>query len=316
MANPLSKLMNPRLPSTAVGFEKGLATMVQLDRGPGRTTRLRRAATVDLPEPLIRPSFDEANVSDPSALRAALFELATSAGLLQQKRWSVALPEAASRSLILTLETRPASNAELEEVLTWKMERGFGGSLEELSISRERLPPDPQGRERYLVVAVRTSILGEFESVLNSLGWRAGLILPRHIGEGQWLTMNGSPGDGLLLSSSEKGFTAIVFRGKQPLIIRTVKCEPDECEDELYRLLLFYRDRRGGEAEQMGHVLSRLLVVGELISKDRAGEIVNETLGANLRSLNAQDLGLQLATRELSFDAIAAPAGLATLSWQ
>lgn len=316
MPNPLSKLVNPWYPSTAVGFEKGIATVVQLDRGRGGTTRLTRAATVDLPESLIRPSFDEPNISNPAELKAALADLATSAGLLQQKKWSVALPEAASRSLILTLETRPASNTELEEILAWKMERGFGGPLAELSISRERLSADPQGRDRYLVVAVRTSILGEFESVLNSLGWRAGLILPRHIGEGQWLAMNGSAGDGLLLSSSEKGFTAVVFRGKQPLIIRTVTCEPDECEDELYRLLLFYRDRRGGEAEQMGHLLSRLLVVGELISKERAGEIVNETLGANLRSLNAEDLGLQLATRELSFDAIAAPAGLATLSWQ
>lgn len=316
MPNPLSKLVNPWYPSTAVGFEKGIATVVQLDRGRSGTTRLTRAATVDLPESLIRPSFDEPNISNPAELKAALGDLATSAGLLQQKKWTVALPEAASRSLILTLETRPASNLELEEVLTWKMERGFGGPLTELSISRERLPADPQGRDRYLVVAVRTSILGEFESVLNSLGWRAGLILPRHIGEGQWLLMNGAAGDGLLLSSSEKGFTAVVFRGKQPLIIRTVTCEPDECEDELYRLLLFYRDRRGGEAEQMGHLLSRLLVVGKLISKERAGEIVNETLGANLRSLNAEDLGLQLATRELSFDAIAAPAGLATLSWQ
>jgi hypothetical protein len=316
MANLLSRLINPWLPSTAVGFEKGLAAMVQLDRGKGGTSHLRRAATVVLPASLIRPSFDEPNISNPAELKAALTELATSAGLLQQKRWSVALPEAASRSLILTLETRPASGAELEEVLTWKMERGFGGSMDELSVSREKLPADPQGRDRYLVVASRTSILAEFENVLSALGWRAGVVLPRHIGEGQWLTMNGSQGDGLLLSSSEKGFTAVVFRGKQPLIIRTVTCEPNECEDELYRLLLFYRDRRGGEAEQMGHLLTRLLVVGELIGKERAGEIVNETLGAKLRSLSAADLGLQLATRELSFDAIAAPAGLATLSWQ
>jgi hypothetical protein len=316
MANPLSKLINPRLPATAVGFEKGLAAMVQLERGRGGTTRIRRAATVDLPESLIRPSFDEPNISDPAELKAALTDLATSAGLLQQKRWSAAVPEISSRSLILTLESRPASNAELEEVLTWKMERGFGGPLAELSVSRERLPADSQGRDRYLAVAARTSILAEYENLLNSLGWRAGLILPRHIGEGQWLTMNGSAGDGLLLSSSENGFTAVVFRGKQPLIIRTVTCEPDECEDELYRLLLFYRDRRAGEVEQTGHLLSRLLVVGELITKDRAGEIVNETLGANLRSLTAGDLGLQLAPRELSFDAIAGPAGLATLSWQ
>lgn len=315
MPNPLTKLVRPWYPSTAVGFEKGIATMVQLERGRGGASSLRRAATVALPESLISPSFDEPNISDPGELRAALKDLATSAGLLQQKRWSVALPDAASRTLIITLESAPASRAELEEVLTWKMERGFGASLAELSISRERLPADSQGRDRYLIVATQTAILAEYESALHALGWRVGLIVPRHIGEGQWLTRNGARGDALLLSSSENGFTAVVFRGKQPLLVRTVTCDPQECEDELYRLLLFYRDRRGGEVEA-GQGLSRMLVVGELLGKDRTVEIVNETLGADLRSLEAHDLGLQLATREFSFDTIAAPAGLATLSWK
>jgi Tfp pilus assembly PilM family ATPase len=316
MPNPLSKLINPWYPSTAVGFEKGLLTMVQLERARSGTSSLRRAAMVALPESLIRPSFDEQNISDPRELISALRDLATSAGLLQQKRWSVALPDAASRTLILTLESQPVSQTELEEVLTWKMERGFGASVDELSISRERLPADSQGKDRYLVVASRASILGEYESALNALGWRAGLIVPRHIGEGQWLTMNGAQGDALLVSSSETGFTAVVFRGKQPLIIRSVTCDADECEDELYRVLLFYRDRRRNEAEHMGRDLSRVLVVGELLDKHRACEIINETLGSHLRSLDAADLGLQIATRELSFDAVAAPAGLASLSWQ
>jgi hypothetical protein len=316
MPNPLSKLINPWYPSTAIGFEKGIATLVQLERGRGGVSTLRRAATVALPESLISPSFEEANISNALELTAAIRDLATSAGLLKQKRWSVALPEGASRSLILTLESPPASNSELEEVLTWKMERGFGASLEELSISRERLSPDPQGRDRYLVVATPTFVLGEYESIIHSLGWRAGLILPRHMGEGQWLTLNGSKGDGLLLSSSESGFTAIVFRGKQPLIVRTIVCDPHECEDELYRLLLFYRDRRGGEGDPTGPMLERILIVGEMLGKERACAIVNETLGANLRAMDAEDAGLQLSTRDLSFDAIAAPAGLATLSWQ
>lgn len=316
MANPLSKLVKPWYPSTALGFERGQATMVQLQQGRAGASNLKRAATVLLPESLIRPSFSEPNIGDPGELKSALLELATSAGLLQQKRWSVALPDAASRSLILTLESRPSSNSELEEVLRWKMERGFGEPLEELTISKERLPQDEQGRDRYLVVATRAAVLDEFESVLHSLGWRAGLILPRHIGEAQWLTLNGSQSDALLLSSSGDGFTAVVFRGKQPLIVRTVICDADECEDELYRLLLYYRDRRGGEVVPEGQMLTRVLVVGEMLNKDRVCEIVNETLGGNLRPLDPVDLGLELSTRELSFDAIAAPAGLATLSWR
>ena len=316
MPNPLSRLVNPWYPATAIGFEKGLATMVQLERGRGGSSTLRRAATLALPESLVRPSFEETNITDPVELRAALAELATSAGLMQQKRWSVALPDGVSRTLILTLDSQPASKSELEEVLRWKAERGFSASLEELSISREKLSPDNQGRDRFLVVAARASILSEYQDVLHSLGWRAGLILPRHMGEGQWLTANGSKGDALLLSSSAGGFTAVVFRGKQPLIVRTVSCDEADCEDELYRLLLFYRDRRGGESEKMGQTVSRVLTVGEMMSKDRSCEIVNETLGTDLRPLDAADLGLQLSTNQLSFDAIAAPAGLATLSWQ
>lgn len=315
MANPLTKLIHPWYPSNAIGFGKGLLTMVQLEHGKGAST-LKRAATVSLPESLIRPSFDEANISDPSELAAALTELATSAGLLQRKRWSVSLPDASSRSLIMTLESNPGSHAELEEVLTWKVERGFGVPLEELSFSRERLPPDAQGRDRYLMVGTRAAVLAEYESVLEMLGWRAGLILPRHVAEGQWLTLNGSRDDALLLSSSDTGFTAVIFRGKQPLIIRTVMCEPDECEDELYRLLLFYRDKRAGDGEQTGSLLSRLLVVGEAMSKERISSIVRDTLGVDLRPLEAEDLGLELSTRQLSFDSIAAPAGLATLSRQ
>ena len=59
----------------------------------------------------------------------------------------------------------------------------------------------------------------------------------------------------------------------------------------------------------------RFLVVGEGLTKERAGEIVKETTGGDVTSLDAEDLGLLLPGRDLSFDAIAAPAGLATLSF-
>jgi hypothetical protein len=312
--NPLSRLTRPRYPSTALGLEKGIASIVEVDRGPGKGYRLRRAATINLGDSLIQPDFDQPNIPDRSELAAALSELATSAGLIRHKKWSVTLPGATARSLILTLETRPGSQRELEEVLAWKMDRGFGVPLDELSVSRQALPKDSQGRDRYLVVATRVAVLEEYESIFSALGWRAGLILPRHLGEAQWLTGNGFKGDTLLVSSSEEGFTAMVFRDKQPIILRSILCEEQEREDEFYRLLLFYRDRRAADAAETSQMLSGLLVTGNGFNKARASEIVNETLGGDLRSLEAEDLGLHLPTRDLSFDAIAAPAGLAALS--
>jgi Tfp pilus assembly PilM family ATPase len=313
MANLLSRLVEPRYPATAIGFEKGIASVVQLERVKGPVCKLRRAATFNIDESLIRPGFDEPNIQNLPQLATVLSELATSAGLLRQKRWSLSLPEATTRTLVLTIESQ-TSGSELQDVLKWKIERGFGATVEELSISKEKLQGDAQGRDRYLVIAVRKAILSEYESVLESLGWRAGLIMPRHLGEAQWLVRNGAAGDSLLLSGSSQGFTGVIFRDKHPLIVRTVTCNEEEFEDEFYRLLLFYRDRTVPE-DGNGLGLSRLMIIGEGITKERAGEIVNETTGGDLRPLEAQDLGLQLPSHDFSFDSIAAPAGLATLSW-
>jgi len=314
MANLLSRFIDPWYPATALGLEKSIASVVQLERTRGSACKLRRAATFNIDEALIRPSFDEQNIANGAQLAAVLKDLATGAGLLRQKRWSLSLPEATTRTLVMTMESQSQSASEAQEVLRWKIERGFGATLEELSISKDRLQKDTQGRDRYLVIAVRKAILAEYEAVLDMLGWRAGLILPRHLGEAQWLVRNGAAGDSLLLSGSSEGFTGVIFRDKHPLIVRAVTCTEDEFEDEFYRFLLFYRDRSVSETG-VGQGLARLMVIGEGITKQRASEIVNETTGGDLRPLQAEDLGLQLPSRDFSFDSIAAPAGLATLSW-
>ena len=315
MPNLVSRLINPWYPATAIGLEQGVASVVHVERGKDGTTRLRRAATFDIAESLVRPSFDEANIEDRAQLATVLRDLAASAGLLRQKRWSLSLPEATTRTLVVTSDGGSQSGGETQEVLNWKIERGFGTPLDELSVSKERLQKDAQGRERYLAIAVKKSVLAEYESVLDSLGWRTGLILPRHLGEAQWLVRNGAAGDSLLLSGFSQGFTGVIFRDKHPLIVRTVNCAPDEFEDEFYRFLLFYRDRSTPEGVEGGSRLSRLMVLGEGITRQRAGEIVNETTGGDLRPLEAHDFGLQLPSRDFNFDSIAAPAGLATLSW-
>ena len=309
--NLFSRLVSPWYPSVALGLEKGRASIVDLSRGRGGAYSLRRAATIGLSDSVIKPGFDEPNLLDPAALANALRELSRSAGLLNQKRWSATLPEATTRTLIITLETQVG--AELDEVLRWKLERGFGSPPEELSISTIRLDPE-NGKHRYLATAVRATVLAEYEEIFRSLGWRVGLVVPRHVGEARWLSRMASAGDSLLISTAGEGFTALIIRAGQPFILRTVYCEPDECEDELYRLLLYYRERRGGQSETPAVPLQSLLVLGEGLGRERVANLVNDTLGLNLGVLEPEDLGLELPTRDLIFDQIAAPAGLATLS--
>ena len=286
--------------------------MVQLERARG-TFVVKRAASLELPADLVRPNFDERNLGDPSELAAALSDLATSAGLLRQRKWSVTLPEATTRSAVLALDGTP-SRRELEELLEWKIERSFGAPLSEIRVNREQLPPNAQNQVRYLATAVRLSVLAEYESVFRALGWQAGLILPRHAGEEQWLR-NGHRGDGLLLTSHEEGFTAVLMRGGRELTLRSVFCEPAECDDELHRVLLFYRERSGSNEQQVDASVDRLLVVGEGLNKQRVAEVASETLGVSLRPMAAHDVGLTIPASGLDFDTIAAPAGLAKLAW-
>ena len=309
--SPLHRLVTPRFPSSAVGIESSVASVVQLDRARGGFV-VKRAASIDLRPGLIQPSFDQPNLTDAKEVARALSDLATSAGLLRQRKFSAALPEASTRSAVLTLEGASGSRRETEEVFAWKIERSFGAPLSELRVSREPMVPDAQRQTRYLVNAIRLDVLAEYESVFRALGWHVGLILPRHTGEEQWLR-NGKCGDGLLLTAHERGFTTVLMRGEKPLAVRSVLCEPSETDDELHRILLFYRERAGTPGKST--TVERLLVVGEHLDKKRVASIAEETLGMYLMPLQAGDVGLSVPSANLDFDAIAAPAGLARMAW-
>lgn len=312
-SNPLDKLLKPRFPSVAVGIESDVASVVQLDRARGGFV-VKRAASVNLPPEVIQPGFESSNIPEPVELATALTDLVTSAGLLRQRKWSTSLPEASTRSAIITIEGTTTSRREIEEVFEWKIERTFGAPLSELRLSREQLAPDPQKQTRYLVNAIRLDVLAEYEAVFASLGWHVGLVLPRHAGEEQWLR-NGHQGDGLLLTAHDEGFTAVLVRGNRTLTLRSVFCDAAERDDELHRVLLFYSERAGAGKQRETSSLDRLLVVGEHLDKARVVEIAEETFGIRLKPLAAGDVGLMIPAGNLDFDAIAAPAGLARLAW-
>src|SRR5689334_14164687 len=108
MPSPIHKFVRPRLPSAAVGIESNLVSIVQLDRTRGGFV-IRRAASLNLSPDLIEASFDQPNIANPNEVLRALTDLTASAGLLRQRKFSAALPEAAIRSAVITIEGSPAS---------------------------------------------------------------------------------------------------------------------------------------------------------------------------------------------------------------
>lgn len=309
----LSFLTEPKFPKAAIGIERDSVTAVALQRGLGGQFSIKQAASVEMPTKLLNPSFLERNIQEPTQFRFLLEEAVTSAGLLARKRWSVSLPSGTARTAIITLDASATSKRESEEIFDWKAEQTFGAPAAQLRITRQPISPDSEGRARYFATAVKLSVIDEYETIFEQFRWNCGLILPRAISETSWL-MNGSSGDSLLISSQWDGFTAIMLKGSEPFVVRSVTCGDKEREDELFRLLMFYNDRFADSAS--GRSLERLLLVGKGFSPARIAEIATDAFGRVLTILRADDIGLNLPMSSLDLDEIAAPAGLARLGWQ
>lgn len=309
----LENLIQPNYPKAALGLEQTSVTALALQKeGKGRFG-IKQAATVELPANLLAPSFTERNVANADEMLVLLEEAVTNANLQKQKRWSVSLPSNTARTAILTLEAEPASKAELEEILDWKSEQNFGVPSGDLRISRRKIKADKTDKARYFATAVKLSVIDEYETLFERLGWQAGLIMPRAVSEAKWLIDARSKSDSLLISSQSDGFVALLLRGDEPSVVRSVTCTAGETDDEIYRLLMFYRDRFGSVGGESS--LEKLLVVGKNFAPARLKEIADEALGKTLAILRPEDVGLSMPVQTLSFDDIAAPAGLAALGW-
>jgi len=302
----------PRAPSNAAGFVDDNFAVVDLRRGR-QGFALASSAVTQLPYGLITPSFESLNIQDTNELAQTITQTAEAAGLMNKKRWSVALPDAAARTLVISLESRPASRRELNEVIAWKIERLIAMPSRDLRISRQKMNASG-GHERYVVTVAREDVLSQYESVFAGLGWNAGMVLPRHIGEAQWLMWDDSTGDKLLVSANRLGFTSLIVRNGDPVLVRSFVCEPSSIADELHRFALYYRDRVVGDTGGAG-ALTRMMILGN-INAGEARNAVGDALDSEPRVLDPLEFGMDLRGEPIRFDHLAGAAGLATIAWQ
>lgn len=309
-----SVLTEPNYPKAAIGLEREAVTALALRKEGRGQYGVTQAATIELPVNLLTPSFVERNIASAEQLRVLLEDVVVTAGLMNQRNWSVSLPSNTARTAILTIDNGSAARGETEEILDWKAEQSFGAPAGELRITRHKISNDREGKSRYFATAVKLSVIDEYETIFESFGWKAGLILPRAVSETKWLMGSGDQTDSLLLSSQNDGFTAMLLRGGEPAVVRSVTCAQNERDDEIYRLLMFYNDRFADP--QSGGQLDNLLTIGKDMLPAKIREISSEALGRPLRILRAEDVGLNLPVGNLSFDDLAAPAGLASYGFR
>src|SRR5262249_12877909 len=308
----LSKFFfEPRIPHIGAGFVDDRFVVVDMQKKRGVLNIAANAYTV-LPPDLLRPGFDSPNITNPIELAEIILQTAEGAGLANRKKWSVTLPEAVARTVVVTVEGNPTSRKEIDEIVSWKVERALGVGTTGLRLARGRLPGASVG-QCSLVTGSAESVLAEYEAVFQRIGWQVGLLLPKLLGEAEWLLGRSAAGDKLLISAHNGGFASMVVRGGEPLLIRSHD-SGQSFADEIYRVVLFYLDKfRSGLGLHPG--LEQLMVIGDL-DREQAMQAVADATGNAPHLLTPNDLGLDLRGEQISFDSIAAASGPAILAWK
>lgn len=308
-----SHLTTPSYPRTSISISETHLALVTLKRQRGEFEPVR-LASVRLPAGLVRADFAEPNLTDESALIVEFEKLAAEARMQRFRKLAVALPEGSARSMVVSLDSLPASAKELSQVLNWRIERSIGCKPAEVRIAQKRLDSS-KGHFHWLVTVTHNRVIEQYERFFHALKGQVGLILPTHLAEAQWLLRAGLEDDQVMISLNDRGFVAVIVRNSQPILVRDVLCSDREREDEFHRLMIFYRDRL--QPENGALKLNRLLVVGPAHEQQRFQRTLADALEAPVTVLDPGHLGfrLQRSKTPAPFSTFAAAAGLATLGW-
>ena len=202
------------LPALALEVEPGFVAGAWLDT---RSHRVERAAVRELAPGALSPSPHKPNVADGTSVRAALEEVANLVGN-PSGRIGLLIPDIAARVALLQFEAFPKDHHEAESLVRWRMREFLPYAPEEARISYQVIVSQPGGIE-VLGVAVRGSVLAEYETALEGINGRPSLVLPVSVA---LLPLIPEDDAGqLLLHWSPGALTAVVLSNSRVLYWRT-----------------------------------------------------------------------------------------------
>jgi hypothetical protein len=160
---------------------------------------------------VLAPSFDRPNVTEASAVRSAIEQGKNSLGL-GGGIVSLLIPEPCVRIFILTLESVPASEAERDAFIRWRVGKQMPILPEDLRVVYDISPGAPPSK--VIVSTARDAVIREYEGLFESAGLHVGTVTVPSLSLVN--LVGGSPGrNGVLLNveSDSLSFLAIMDSG-------------------------------------------------------------------------------------------------------
>ena len=257
-----------------------------------RRLRLEAAASLDLPEGVLRPALAEPNIVDAAAVRQTLAAALDRVGPPPGGRIALVLPDLVARLRVFEAsEVGGRGSRQTDELIRFRLKRTLPFEIRDAHVSRTS--GVGAGLDRILVAAAFRPVLAGYEEAIESLGLHAGLV--DLAGPALLQVVPEGPGDRLLVNWDEGYVSFLVARQGVPLLVRTLSQEAAASAGDVLReaasTALYHQERLGSAG------LAGAWVRCTVLPPTEAAGLVGDSLGVATASLDLPTGGASGAPR-------------------
>ena len=261
-----------------------------------KSAEIAHARTYRLPEGTFTPGIVTPELANEAALAEALRRMRLESG--KWDRVSILLPDSWFRMNLLDVPSLSDRPEEALHAVRWSLKRTLPIAPETLRVAFETLTKSPSN-VRLLVLSAVEKTLVAIEKIFAAAGIEVVLIEP--IGLNIWnaiaLRETGTPADRLFVYVREQDFTTAVFRGAQPLFIRSRNFSGERTLQQEIRLSASYlRDA------MQAVTVERTYLAGNSVGSD-VREALQAEFGAPVSPVSLRDFVERLPSEAAGMEA-------------
>jgi len=231
--------MSRSFPPDVVVLDTDALIHARLGRGKKDVPQVVQAKSYRFPGGTFTPGLVTPELTGEGSLAEALRRLRMESG--KWDKVSLLLPDSWFRINLLELPSLPEKASEAADVVRWSLKRTLPIDPQELRVAYEVLQKSHDG-VKLLVISVMEKTLAGIERVFSAAGLDVVLIEP--VGLNIWNAIAvreaATSRDRLFLYVRENDFTTAVFRGPQPLFIRSRNLNAERTLQQEIRLSASY----------------------------------------------------------------------------
>lgn len=223
-------------PSDVIVLGIDSLTFVRLRAGK-KTPQLVQAKRIRT-NTMFAPAAVTPHLEDPAALAEALNKVRREAGSLD--RVALLLPDSWFRLNLIELTQLPDRKQEADEVVRWTLKKSLPIAPELLRMAWIVVGKHDEKRRLLVVSAVEKS-LATIEQTFRETG--IDVIVVEPLGLNLWNALSGGetgPGERLLVHVAQGEFTTALFRGEEPVFLRSRNLHGDRSVSQEIRLSASY----------------------------------------------------------------------------